>query len=255
MTCFNHRLAGFQPTTPEDLYTLRLLNRYDTKFIFHKDKLPSLFDYLAGDYKILEAGDDRSFEYENLYYDTDDYFFYHQHHNGKLNRYKFRSRRYIQSGMCFFEVKFKNNRRKTIKNRLPLGQVHISPDLSEESKLFAREHLVTDDGRIIDAIKPKLKIEYSRITFANHERKERLTIDTGLTYIGRNTSRRRIDNLAIAELKSERPSLNAALFQKLKELKIFPTRFSKYCIGIAMTEQNVKRNRFKKKLLKLTPLH
>lgn len=254
MTRFEDRLAGFQTTTLDDMNIIKLLKRYDTKFIFHRDLLGAVLDYLSGTYKILEIGGDRSFDYENLYYDTDDFLFYHQHHNQKLNRYKFRCRRYTQSDLCFFEVKFKNNRRKTFKSRLPLEQGSIQPDLSEESKAFARECLIAGDCCMIDRIKPKLKIEYNRITFANQAGKERLTIDTDLTYIDRNADRRRIDNLVIAELKSESLSLNAQLYQYLKGLRIFPTRFSKYCIGIAMTEQNVKRNRFKKKLLKLTAL-
>lgn len=247
-------LAAFRPTTLEDLDIIKLLKRYDTKFIFHRNQVDAVFDYLTENYDILEIGENRSFTYETVYYDTDDYLFYHQHHNRKLNRYKFRSRRYAQSDQCFFEVKFKNNRRKTIKSRLHLGQGGIQHSLSEDSKAFAREHMSVGDGRIIDDMKPKLKTEYSRITFANHAKKERLTIDTGLTYTGRNAGRHRFDNLVIAELKSEHNSLNTELFQHFKELKIFPTRFSKYCIGVAMTERNVKRNRFKKKLLKLTTL-
>lgn len=254
-TGFPNKLDGFEATTLEGMNGIKLLNRYDTKYIFHTDLLGAVFDYLSVDYQILEIEGSRSFEYETLYFDTDDYFFYHQHHNRKLNRFKFRSRRYAQSDMCFFEVKFKTNRGKTIKKRLPLGQGGIAPALTEASKGFAREHLIIGDSRIIDGIKPKLQTEYNRITFANQARKERLTIDTGLTFIDRHSNRRSIDNLAIAELKSERPSPNEEFSQYLKGQKIFPTRFSKYCIGIAMTQQVVKRNRFKKKLLKLTELN
>jgi hypothetical protein len=129
------------------------------------------------------------------------------------------------------------------------GKLHS--DLSEESINFAKEKMNNGDGCIVERIKPKLKIEYNRITFANYTRKERLTIDTGLSYIGRNSKRKRIENLIIAELKSKKLSVNAELYQHLKRLKIFPVRFSKYCMGVAMTEQNVKYNRFKKKLQKL----
>lgn len=244
-------LADFHPTTLEDLNSIKLLKRYDTKFIFHRNQLKPVIDYLSRDFKILEIENNRSFDYETLYYDTDDYLFYHQHHNRKLNRYKFRCRRYRQSDQCYFEVKFKNNRRKTFKSRLPLKNGSIHSGLSEESIVFAKERMTIGDCRILDRIAPKLKVEYNRITFAKHSDKERLTIDTDLTYIDRNSNRVRIDNLIIAELKSERVSLNAELYRHLKGLRIFPATFSKYCMGIAMTEQNVKRNRFKKKLLKL----
>jgi hypothetical protein len=246
-----NRLADFHPTNLEDLNAIRLLKRFDTKFIFHREQLDDVIDCLAGHYQILEMGSNRSFSYETLYYDTDDYLFYHQHHNRKLNRYKIRCRRYRQSGQCYFEVKFKNNRRKTIKSRLPLENGSIHPGLSEDSKRFAKERMHENDCRVIDRISPKLKVEYNRITFANPLKMERLTIDTDLTYIDREANRRRIDNLIIAELKSENISPNTALYQHLKGLRIFPSKFSKYCMGIVMTGQRVKTNRFKKKILGL----
>jgi hypothetical protein len=244
-------LADFHPTTLDDMNGITLQKRYDTKFIFHKDQLGDVFDHLAGNYKILEIGEHRSFTYETLYYDTDDYLFYHQHHNQKLNRYKIRCRLYRQSNQRYFEIKFKNNHKKTIKSRLPLTDGDIHSGLSEESRIFAKKHMTAGKCRIVDQINPKLKVEYNRITFINHANKERLTIDNDLTYIDKNYKRCRIDNLVIAELKSEKVSMNSALYQYLKGLKILPTRFSKYCMGVAMTEQRVKSNRFKKKLLRL----
>ncbi|MGD9249563.1 MAG: polyphosphate polymerase domain-containing protein [Desulfobacteraceae bacterium] len=246
-----NRLADFHPTTLDDMDGIKLLKRYDTKFTFHKDQLADVFSHLTQNYKILEIGNHRSFTYENIYYDTDDYLFYNQHHNKKLNRYKIRCRRYQQSNQRFFEVKFKNNRRKTIKSRLPLANGEIHPGLCEESKIFAKEHMTNGDRRIVDQLRPKLQVEYNRITLTNQAKKERLTIDIGLTYIDKNSKRCRIDNLVIAELKSEKVSMNSKLYQFLKGLNIFPTRFSKYCMGVAMTEQRIKSNRFKKNLLRL----
>lgn len=39
--------------------------------------------------------------------------FYHDHHNGKLNRFKIRQREYMDTKTSFLEVKFKNNQRRT----------------------------------------------------------------------------------------------------------------------------------------------
>jgi hypothetical protein len=251
MNRIEQTIAAFNPATLEDLSAIKLLKRFDTKFIFHREQLGAVFDYLSGRYQILEIGSNRSFGYETLYYDTDDYLFYHQHHNRKLNRYKIRCRRYRQSDQCYFEVKFKNNRRKTIKSRLPLGNGGIHPGLSEDSKFFAKERMLVGDSRVIDKIKPTLKVEYNRITFANPANKERLTVDTGLTFVDRDEGRHQIDNLIIAELKSENVSPNSMLYQDLKGLRIYPSKFSKYCMGIAMTQPHVKTNRFKKKILGL----
>ena len=73
---------------------------------------------LARQYEVLEIDNKRFFKYQNLYFDTDDFFFYHQHHNRNLSRYKVRFRRYVDTNQCYFEVKHKNNKRKTLKSRL-----------------------------------------------------------------------------------------------------------------------------------------
>ena len=86
MNQMENDLTPFNATSLIDIETIKLMKRYDTKFIFHRDKLQSVFDYLRPDYQVLEINNKRSFLYENLYYDTDDYFFYHQHHNQRVNR-------------------------------------------------------------------------------------------------------------------------------------------------------------------------
>lgn len=251
MNQIGNNLAGFQTIDLDALNTIKLMKRYDRKFIFHKDKLADVFDYLYKDYKILEIDNNRVFKYENLYYDTDDHFFYYLHHNGRLNRYKVRCRRYIESNQCYFEVKFKTKKNRTIKSRLLLDDKNINHGLSEESKEFARKSILINNGDIVDIVKPALWVDFNRITFANLFNKERLTFDINLTYTDKISHSQKIDNLIIAELKSEDFSLNSPFSQYLKNLKIFPANFSKYCMGIAITEKSIKRNRFKKQLLKL----
>jgi hypothetical protein len=251
MNQIENDLAAFQATSLTDIETIKLMKRYDTKFVFHRDKLQSVFDYLRPHYQVLEIDQKRSFRYENLYYDTADHFFYHQHHNQRVNRYKLRCRKYIESNHCFCEVKFKNNKKKTIKTRILLDDKNIHHELLDESREFARKSILIDSGDIVDKVGPALWIGFNRITFANVINKERLTFDINLTYTGINANSCKINNLIIAELKSEHASLNSSFCQYLKYLEIFPTKFSKYCMGIALTEKNIKCNRFKKKLLKL----
>jgi hypothetical protein len=251
MNQLENDLRCFQGLPLEKLDDIKLLKRYDTKFVFHREKLPSVFDYLHNHYGILEINNNRTFKYESLYFDTDDYFLYHQHHNKKLNRYKIRCRRYIDSNQCYFEIKFKNNKKKTIKTRLLLEDKIIKDELSDISKEFGRKCILKDYNVCIDNVGPKLRIEFDRITLASQLNKERFTFDLNLTYTVNGTGKYCFNNLIIAELKSEKISLNPEFRQYLKSLKIFPTTFSKYCIGIAMTNNQVKSNRFKKTLLKL----
>lgn len=247
-------LNHFNKTTLESLDKIKLLNRYDIKFVFCREKLLNVFEFLSYHFDILEVNNRRFFKYESLYYDTDDYYFFRQHHNKKYDRYKIRCRKYIDSNQCYFEIKHKNNKKKTIKSRLLLNNGNGFAELSEESKSFARESVFLSDDDIIDQIKPKMGVSFDRITFANNSQKERVTIDLNLSFTNRNSLQRKMDNLVVAELKSEKHSINSELVKYFKGLKIYPATFSKYCIGVAMTEKNIKCNRFKKKLLRLEKL-
>lgn len=251
MHLIEDQLTAFQPISLDGLNTIKLMNRYDRKFVFHRDKLPAVLDFLREDYRVLEIDDTRVFRYENLYYDTEDHFFYGQHHNRRPNRYKVRCRRYVETDQCYFEIKLKNRRSKTIKNRFLLDNGKIAEDLTDASREFARETIMLNGGGIADEIRPSLWTNFNRITFGNLSNRERLTIDLNLTYTDQAFQNRTMDNLIIAELKSESRSRNCPFSSYLRGLRITSARFSKYCMGIVLSDREVKRNRFKRQLLRL----
>ena len=106
----DNTLKQFDTATLEYVNTLNLNNRQDTKYAFRHSELSSVLEELKSNYKILEIENKKEFLYENLYYDTPDLFMYFQHHNGKLNRYKIRYRKYIDNNTIFFEIKKKTNK-------------------------------------------------------------------------------------------------------------------------------------------------
>jgi len=248
-------LTGFQTIDLKRLEAIKLMRRYDRKFIFHRDCLITVWSFLRQNYQILEIADNNIFTYDNLYYDTDDHLFYNQHHNQRMNRYKLRCRKYIDTEKCYFEIKFKDNKQKTIKNRFLLGNDTLGSVLPERSREFAQATVLANGGKFIDkGIIPSLRIRFNRVTFADLVHKERLTFDMNLTYTDMRCNRRKIPNLIISELKSENPSTSSPFFQYLKKIGITPSGFSKYCIGIALMEKDIKYNRFKGKLSKLENL-
>ena len=119
-------LNKFKSISLKDLESVSLLRRHDSKFTFHSANLSVLLEKLADKYKILEIGGKRIFCYDNIYYDTNNLLFYNQHHNGKRNRYKIRTRKYLESNQLFFEIKIKNNKDKTIKKRIEIDNEQIS---------------------------------------------------------------------------------------------------------------------------------
>ncbi|MFA6008534.1 MAG: VTC domain-containing protein [Desulfobacteraceae bacterium] len=101
MDTIENEVGRFKAVDLEKANSVGLMKRYDTKFVFHADKLQSVLEYLRTDYGVLEINNKRIFLYQTLYYDTDDYYFYRQHHDKKLSRYKIRCRTYADTEKCY----------------------------------------------------------------------------------------------------------------------------------------------------------
>ena len=116
---------------------VKLLNRKDTKFVFHYSKLDYLLERLSSTYKLLQVNGINTFTYQNTYFDTEDNLFYNQHHNEKRNRYKVRFRQYSGTDDCYFEIKTKNNKNRTIKKRLKVEE--NTEDLGDNEARMAED--------------------------------------------------------------------------------------------------------------------
>ncbi|HRE96122.1 MAG TPA: hypothetical protein PK637_05110, partial [Flavobacteriales bacterium] len=89
---------------------------------------------------------------------------------------------------------------------------------------------------------------FRRITLVHCVAKERVTIDTSLTFSLQNTSRE-TSELAIAEVKQENRNRNSGIIQILRKLGIRESGISKYCVGSALIKPQLKYNTFKEKIL------
>lgn len=228
------------------------LNRRDTKFVFHERILSDLLTDLKPHYSILEIGSRRLFKYQNRYFDTTDLLLYLQHHNGARPRFKVRFRKY-ETGEQYFEIKERNNKGRTVKNRMLV-------DL--ESNVFSTNNdilapLITEPMREMllqttfeaDQFLRSIFIDYSRLTLVDHQLQERITIDNGI--ISRaNGDWNGYPGVAVAEVKQKRYNPRSAFIKAMGERSVLPTRFSKYCVGIHH-HFTVKYNRFKPRLLRM----
>lgn len=240
-------VAGFESTDLESLSALSLLDRYDTKFVFHWSLLRHVLGSLCRDYAVLSIGGIRAFSYETLYFDTLDCLFYRQHHDQRVNRFKVRLRHYLDAGQCYMEVKRKTNKKKTIKTRMRLDDDPVHPRMPAACRDFVGICLGRERRHIIDALSPNLRVNYSRVTLASPANGERLTLDIGLTFA--DPSRRVVlDHLVIAEIKHAGRLVKSRVFSILKQLDIHPVTFSKYCMGVVLTGRHPKINRFKEQV-------
>ena len=240
-------LSDFNSISLEELDRVQLLNRKDTKFVFSQSKLLQLLDRLKPFYRILEIEGKRTFVYDNTYFDTDEFFFYTQHHNECRKRFKVRYRKYCETNEQYFEIKVKDNKNRTIKNRLMINDG--SGNFGEEEKRLILEII----GLPPEQLSPKLDIQFSRITLADNSFNERLTIDTNLS-AKNGISSKIFDQLAVAEIKQKKYDPKSDFIQILRDLKIPEMRFSKYCMGMLHVHKEIKYNRFKPKLLRINKI-
>ena len=240
-------LFQFESITLKEMENVKLMNRTDTKFVFHIEKFPSILEALKSDYKVLEIMNNRICDYQTLYYDTDNFDLYMKHHNGRLNRYKVRCRKYVESDLNFFEIKFKNNKSRTIKSRIKLDTIDYSLHSS------AKEFLKSVTNLRPENLKPVCWVNYSRITLVNKNLPERLTLDIGLTVKNENNEKK-FEQMVIAELKQDSSSSKSPFFRLMNKSRIKKYSISKYCLGVTQLFPEVKQNLFKSKLLILNKI-
>ena len=173
--------------------------------------------------------------------------FYHQHHNEKRDRFKVRFRKYDATNNLFFEIKKKNNQDRTIKNRISVKKVRIDLEDSEMN-------LITKTiSKSIKKLSQKLIIKFNRITLANNNLTERLTIDINLS-VKNGKDVKLFDQLVISEIKQNKYNPKSDFIQILREMRIPEMRFSKYCMGILHIYKKIKYNRFKPKLTQINKI-
>lgn len=237
-------LTTFAPTTLDEMKRVALLDRVETKYIMHQRTFLALLADLRINYRVLTIAGDRLLRYRTLYYDTPDFAFYHSHHAGALNRYKVRSREYVDTGLSFLEIKYKNNKQRTVKHRLPtphLVNTFDHCDRCETTETFLHDSCPYGPERL----QPVLWNRYRRITLVNQHMVERITLDVDLSFAWQ-THSTDLAQLVIAEVKqaTRQPS---PFIDAMRAAHIHPGGFSKYCMGVTLLYPEVKANRFKRK--------
>ena len=220
--------------------SVELMKRIDTKFVLNRNVLNKIFPLLMDHYKLLYVNGIVKSQYTSLYFDTDDFKFFLNHHNGRLNRSKVRIREYIDSQVCFLEVKRKNSKGKTIKKRIKVEKP--LKKLNSNQKEFIQNRLKKDYELYYCH-----KNSFRRITMVNKILKERITIDFDLEFKNdKETIRDKTNYIVIAEVKQEKLDRSSFFYKLMKENGIRPSSMSKYCIGTSLLNEDLKANRFKK---------
>ena len=223
--------------------SIRLMNRIDTKFITNYSTLLKLLEMTTDEYYAQELNGDRVNPYLTTYWDTPAHLFYMSHHDGHYPRKKVRVRTYLESDITFLEVKKKNNHGRTTKTRI---QVPAQDELAESQVSTFLEKKV---GMDLEEMKPVIQNRFDRITLVNMGKTERLTIDFNIRFQNLETGvESGTGNLVIIELKRD-GNVYSPVKEMLRKLRIKQDGFSKYCIGVVMTNPDIKQNMFKARMI------
>lgn len=241
-------LKPFETITLEEMKSVKLMNRTDTKFVTNTSKLYQLLKMAQQDYYVQVIDGERNLDYDTTYFDTTAFDMYNMHQSGHLNRQKIRFRTYCINHLQFMEVKTKNNHGRTKKKRIEVSDMDLN---DEEKRQFLHKHLRYD----VEKLQPVLSNHFSRVTLVNKGMTERLTIDTGLNFHNLlNGNGKDMGHLVVIELKRD-GLVHSPVLKMLRKLRIQPHGFSKYCMGSALTGQDhLPVNRFKCKLIEINKL-
>lgn len=237
-------LSSFEPISLKEMDRVKLMNRVETKFLFGVDRLMEILEELKDDYQVVKIEENMLPTYRSLYFDNPEFFFYSEHHRERTSRYKVRYRTYLDSNLSFLEVKHKYKGR-TNKKRIKVDAVY--EDMPTLHRDFLKKMQVPKSD-----LQPVMTNRYKRITLVSKHSVERLTLDIDLSFqFGE--IQKDLKSIVIAELKQERVTRDSPFYKVVRQKEMRPYRLSKYCMGIIKLygQENIKYNRFKKKLLRL----
>lgn len=245
-TDLNPSLEALTPISLSEMDAAALMDRQDTKYLVNSNQLPALLDQLKDSYRVLTIDGVKQFEYDSSYYDYPDLDLFNEHVRGRSVRYKVRKREYVSSNLSFLELKNKTNKGRTIKKRIKTSAPHGT--LNQTELDFLKKHNVNVDG-----LAESVRINFQRFTLVNLEIPERLTIDVQLKF-NSNGNEAGLADLGIIELKQAKKSLRSPAGKAIRNAGIQELSLSKYCFSLILTNEELRYNRFKPRLLKLNNL-
>ncbi len=243
---FNAALEALAPITLEEMDGIKLMNRIDSKYLTNEETLLRILaDAAAAGYHVLTIGGKRMTRYNSIYYDTPSLGMYYDHRNKHLVRQKVRTRAYVDGGQAFLEIKRKNNKGRTNKKRTEIPPSELMGFAADDN---AVAYLAKHSWYTVADISPVLSTKFRRITLVNPAKTERLTIDTALLFENYRTGRvTSLQDAVIIELKQDG---RAASQMKgiLLDHRVKPTRVSKYCVAVTLTDPAARAGRFNLKV-------
>lgn len=239
------RTLDLDTLQPVDLATLvehaALMNRTDRKYIAPIEAVRKLIAAVGDTHQVLTIEDRRFTTYRTLYFDTYDFASARAHVQRRRQRWKVRSRLYVEDQLSRVEVKTKDNRGNTAK---VMGVSH--PDyygaLIGDDHDFVATHLSDFPDVDVRDLMPAAEVLYTRSTLADLAAGTRVTIDWGLSMHLANGEVWLDDQYATIETKG--PTALSSADKALHGLGVRPRGFSKYVAATSTVLSDIPSNDF-----------
>jgi hypothetical protein len=202
-----------------------LQTRVDRKYLIPRSAVGALLGGLEAETQVLEIDGRRAFRYESVYFDTPDLTSFRLTAYRRRRRFKIRTRSYLDSRLCWLEVKTEGTRGGTVKSRLPYRIADYATVIP--GRPFVDE-LLADCADLPFA--PTLVSRYRRSTLYLPSSRTRVTIDVDLTWDAGGATLR-LPDVAIVESKTR--SAAGAADRVLWARGHRPVALSKYATGLA----------------------
>jgi VTC domain len=226
--------SHFGPISLDELNDRAALQRrVDNKYLVPLNDLERLTDALAHEQDVLEIDTERVFEYDSTYFDTPSLQCFRDHVEDRRPRYKVRTRCYVATGDCFFEVKVKRSDDETSKRNVEYDPEKRGSILPEARDLVAGALSECDLGEPDGNLSATLVTRFERVTLAARVRPERTTFDFGVELVAAGGDAAALDrDHAIVETKT--PDGEGEWDRALRDSGHEPISLSKYRVGVAL---------------------
>jgi len=224
---------------PELEATAALLIRRDRKYVVPVWVADRFAGLLAEGCRVLEVEDRRRFHYESVYFDTPQGTSYLGAARRRSRRFKVRTRSYLDTSRCLLEIKTRDPRGRTVKQR-SVHPIEARDRLDPAGRAFVGACPLVEDHGL--ALAPALVTRYTRATLLQDDPGVRITIDTDVeaeTPDGRAVT---LPGMAIVETKSGGPPSPAD--RLLWSLGHRPIRISKFCTSLAVLRPELPSNKW-----------
>lgn len=225
-----------------------LQTRVDRKYLLPRHDLVGLFNGIGATARVLKIDGQQRFGYESTYFDTPTFDSYLDSARSRPNRFKVRTRTYLDSNIHYLEVKTRSRASETIKTRRPAmaDQHEVLTPVNQEFIAETLRHELPvrsggDEAVTVAALRPALTTHYERTTLLVEPVSvessiapvpSRATIDTALAFTAPGRQRQSHPDLVIIETKtSGQPSPIDRLLWRSGHR---PAKVSKYGAGLAL---------------------